>query len=360
MTTIYTKSGAATADQAAAIIRAAGADALKRALAPHQHKRNATDELRPHISGKGRAHKLDWESVHKQIAPANTDGKGTMGPKYGSLRGVFLQHRAVQLNKIFGVENLEEVLAAEEVAEDGGRADVARKLEDGVYRAHQYAIVETLNVTSSARYLREPGRTFCNIYAHDFVVAQGGYLPRVWWKPKAWAAIQKGAEVVTPTELKAMQKRKEPTDDVVAPIYEDTVTELNANSLNKWFRDHGSRFGWREESDMTAAQDAVNKGEIGILSAANTNSKRSGHISVILAEDKDHQAARKDGKVEVPLQSQAGAKNFKYSAESGAPGSKSKKWWADKSHKDGAAFIFNGSNESPIATPEEVGLEGDE
>ena len=64
----------------------------------------------------------------------------------------------------------------------------------------------------------------------------------------------------------------------------------------------------------------------------------------MIAESGDHKAKRDDkGKVEVPLQSQAGANNFKY----GTGGT----WWSDKNHKDGGFWVYRGASRSPIAIP---------
>jgi hypothetical protein len=111
---------------------------------------------------------------------------------------------------------------------------------------------------------------------------------------------------------------------------------------------------------MDAAQTAANTGSVVILLAANKVAKKSGHVSVVLAESADHTAHRDEttNKVVAPLQSQAGSKNFKYSAEQGAPGSKTKEWWKDASHKDGAAWIFDGATQGALVTPEEMGMEG--
>ena len=323
LATIFVKTGKVNAAQAAEVIKAAGPDHTKKALGEKVHAGFKHDSTRAMIKGKGRAHELDWEHVHKQIAPANTDGKGTMGANYGSLREAFYEHRAVQLHKVLGVSDIEQVLAAEDVAEAGGRRDIAGTIEDLLFRAHQFAVVETLNVTQSVRYVREPKRTFCNIYAHDFILAMGGYLPRVWWRDHAWAKISQGAEVVTPETLKAMQKRGEKTDDVVAPIYEKTVTELNANSLNNWFREHGAAFGWGEVSDMTKAQDEVNKGMLGVVSAANKASGRSGHISVILQEDASIRRAARTARSRCRC-SHRPAQRTQVLGRVGAPGSKSR------------------------------------
>ena len=111
---------------------------------------------------------------------------------------------------------------------------------------------------------------------------------------------------------------------------------------------------------MESAQTAANQGQIVILLAANKVASKSGHVSVVLAESNEHKAGRDEttNQVVVPLQSQAGSKNFKYSSEGGAPGSTDKKWWEDAKHKDGAAWIFGGAIQSPLLTPEEIGVEG--
>jgi hypothetical protein len=258
------------------------------------------------------------------------------------------------------VQSLDLVLTAAEVAEYGGNAAAAEKIRDLLFRANQYAIVETLNVTASARFQPGEGKTYCNIYAYDVVTALGGYLPRVWWTDPTWTKIQGGAEIVSLADLKRMKKDKEDVSNVVAPEYGVTVGEQNANALTKWMHKTGGEFGWSAASDMEAAQTAANQGQIVILLAANKVASKSGHVSVVLAESNEHKAGRDEttNKVVVPLQSQAGSKNFKYSSEGGAPGSTAKTWWEDSKHKDGAAWIFGGAIQSPLLTPEEIGVEG--
>jgi hypothetical protein len=283
-----------------------------------------------------------------------------MKPGYGTLREIFYRHRANELMKIFGVQSLDLVLTAAEVAEYAGNMTAAEKIRDLMFRAHQYAIVETLNVTESARYQPGEGKTYCNIYAYDVVTAMGGYLPRVWWTDPTWTKIQGGSEIVSLADLKRMKKDKEDVSNVVAPEYGVTVGEQNANALTKWMHGTGAEFGWSQATDMEAAQTAANQGQIVILLAANKVASKSGHVSVVLAESSEHQAGRDEttNKVVVPLQSQAGSKNFKYSSEGGAPGSTAKTWWEDSKHKDGAAWIFGGAIQSPLLTPEEIGVEG--
>jgi hypothetical protein len=259
------------------------------------------------------------------------------------------------------VQSIDLVITAAEVAEYAGRMDVAECIRNKMFQCHQYAIVETLNVTSSARYQPGDSKTYCNIYAYDFVTAMGGYLPRVWWMDATWAKIQAGAEIVTLAEKKRLQEEGEEVKDLVAPEYGVTVREMNANSLTAWMHATGStEFGWSAASDMDAAQTAANTGSVVILLAANKVASRSGHVSVVLAESSEHTAHRDEtsGQVVVPLQSQAGSKNFKYSAEQGAPGSTAKEWWKDSKHKDGAAWIFGGAIQGALVSPEEMGMEG--
>ena len=314
------------------------------------------DARRVHLAGSSRASMLDWDSVHPQITPASPGGPR---PAHESLRHVFYRHRQDQLREIFGVDSIDLVITAAEVAEHAGHQDVAARVHSLMFRANQHAIVETLNVSTSARYQPGGGKTFCNIYAYDVVTAMGGYLPRVWWTDRAWRKIEAGAEIVTQAEYRRLQREGESVENVVAPIYGQTVDELNANSLNQWMRTRGAGFGWSEAADMTAAQQAANGGSIVIILASHRQAGHSGHVSVVLAESPDHQAQRDEhGQVVVPLQSQAGSRNFKYSASSGAPGSRSRQWWSDASHKLGAAWIFGGTIHSPLVTPEELGVQG--
>jgi hypothetical protein len=359
---LYVQSGVLTPDEATALLNSVGAWGLQRFMICVELERDPIEARRVHFaSGSGRAAILDWDKTHPQISPADPNGTKPLKPGYGTLRDVFYRHRAQQLTNIFGVQSLDLVLTAAEVAEHAGNIAAAEKIRDLLFRANQYAIVETLNVKESARYKPGEGKTYCNIYAYDVVTAMGGYLPRVWWTDAAWTKIQAGAEIVSLADLKRMKKDKEDVSNVVAPEYGVTVSEQNANALTAWMHKTGSsQFGWSQASDMDAAQASANQGSIVILLAANKVAKKSGHVSVVLAESNDHLAGRDEAtnKVVVPLQSQAGSKNFKYSAESGAPGSTAKKWWEDASHKDGAAWIFGGSIQSPLVAPEEIGVEG--
>jgi hypothetical protein len=154
------------------------------------------------------------------------------------------------------------------------------------------AIVAYLGVDHSARYAAGSGKTYCNIYAHDYAHLAGAYLPRVWWMRKALVALAAG--------------------QAVAPAYGTTVQELNANSLYTWFEEFGADFGWRRSVDLTEVQNAANAGQVCIISGQRRDLNRSGHICAVVPETSTHKARRQGPQVTVPLMSQAGASNFQY------------------------------------------------
>jgi hypothetical protein len=171
-------------------------------------------------------------------------------------------------------------------------------------RAELAAIVAWLDVEkpSHARYQPRDKSTFCNIYAHDYCHLAGVYLPRVWWTFKAIEALATGKKVT--------------------PLYADTITELRANDLFRWLRDFGPRFGWRQTGTATKLQQEANQGAIGLVVARRKDEGRPGHITVVVPETADHRARRDSaGEVIGPLQSQAGAVNFRY-------GNGKSGWWS--------------------------------
>src|SRR3989304_1588596 len=90
--------------------------------------------------------------------------------------------------------------------------------------AELLAVIDYLDVEHSARYRRTPTSTWCNIWAGDVAYLAGVPLPHVYWTPKALAAFKKAGEVP-------------------AVKYETTVTELSANALDAWMREHGGAYG---------------------------------------------------------------------------------------------------------------------
>lgn len=156
-------------------------------------------------------------------------------------------------------------------------------------------IVDWLDVENSKRYKAGNGDTFCNVYASDYCMFAGAYLPRVWWTTKAIQKLKKGENV----EIK----------------YGDTVHELDANSLFKWFSDFGSQFYWQEMKpnghDFTEIQETANNGNVVTLVYKNPSGK-SGHLLVVIPESGKRLAKRVNGVVTLPVHSQAGAVNFSY------------------------------------------------
>ncbi len=187
-------------------------------------------------------------------------------------------------------------------------ADVAAKCAD------LRAIGDWLAVATSARYQPETV-TFCNVYAADYCYLAAVYLPRVWWTDKAIAATIHGT--------------------VPAVAYGQTVRELRADDLNHWLIDYGAQFGWRRVFDATALQAAANQGGVGLICADREAEGRPGHISVVVPEEPAHQATRDpDGHVAQPLQTQAGAHNFRY-------GSAGPDWWRGSQFQSYVFFVHD-------------------
>jgi hypothetical protein len=150
--------------------------------------------------------------------------------------------------------------------------------------------------------LRTPKATFCNIYACDYCYLSGVYLPRVWWTAAALVRIGAG--------------------EAVPVRYGETVLELNANGLYDWLKKFGAGFGWHQVDTEDAVQLAVNEGGVAVICARRKVASAPGHIAVVVAERvPQHAAERAGGVVKLPLQSQAGARNFCY-------GCGLSKWWA--------------------------------
>lgn len=161
------------------------------------------------------------------------------------------------------------------------------------------SIVKWLRVDKSARYLARGGATYCNVYAYDYCHLANAYLPRVWWSATAVNALLGGERV--------------------AAVYGETVYEQNANALHRWLGEFGPRFGWRRTLDLTALQEAANAGSVCLVSAQRTDPNLPGHICPVVPENGSFRAVRSAaGAVTVPLQSSAGATNFRFGG---------KAWW---------------------------------
>jgi len=142
------------------------------------------------------------------------------------------------------------------------------------------------------RYQPRDGLTFCNIYAHDYCHLAGVFLPRVWWTPGAIERLAKG--------------------ETVKPLIGNTIAEMRANDLFRWLRDFGPRFGWRQTGTLTKLQQEASQGAIGLIVARRKEDGKSGHIVAVVPETETDRAKRNaSGEVTHPLQSQAGARNFR-------------------------------------------------
>lgn len=243
-----------------------------------------------------------------------------------------------QVAAIFGAGyTRERVMQEIQEAQASGDIETANDLRRQLFTANIYNVVETLDVDSNSLYQRTSSATFCNIYAYDVVTAMGGYLPRVWWN------------TAQEQEFIAAAERGEEYEE--RATYGGTVHEMNANALTAWMPRIGQTyFGWQRAESMRAAQESANNGNLVIILAANKVASKSGHVNVILPETEQHQSATDDNGTFRPLQSQAGGSNFKYQPHSTA-------WWEDSSHKNGAAWIATGQMDSPIMTPEQLGVQ---
>ena len=184
-----------------------------------------------------------------------------------------------------------------------------------VLREEIMKIIDWLNVDKQThkRYQPGEGKTFCNIYAHDFCHLAGVYLPRVWWTQRA---IEKLAR-----------------NEVVQPLLGSTIEEIRANSIFGWLRDFGERFGWRQTGELTKLQNAANLGGIGLIIAKRIEEGKSGHVTIVVPELDNTKAKRNEnGNVVAPLQSQAGSVNFKI-------GVGKKDWWLGAQFQDHAFWI---------------------
>lgn len=176
-------------------------------------------------------------------------------------------------------------------------------------------IIDHLAVDRPAhrRYAPGGGHTFCNIYAHDYCFLAGVYLPRVWWTPDAVERLARG--------------------EAVEPRLGGTIDEQRANDLFRWLRAFGSRFGWRQTGTLTKLQTEVNAGAVGLIVGLRNTDGKPGHIAMVVPEIEDFRARRNAvGDVIAPLQSQAGATNFRY-------GTGKTNWWTDARFADAAFWI---------------------
>lgn len=182
-------------------------------------------------------------------------------------------------------------------------------------RSELAAIIDWLGVDEpgNKRYQPRNGLTFCNIYCHDYCHLAGVYLPRVWWTAKALIELSHG--------------------NAVAPLIGATVGEMRANDLFRWLQDFASLFGWRQTGSLNTLQQVANQGGVALIVARRKEDGKSGHIVVVAPERVGHHARRdSSGDVIAPLQSQAGARNFRY-------GTGTLNWWNSEQFAESAFWI---------------------
>ena len=115
----------------------------------------------------------------------------------------------------------------------------------------------------------------------------------MWWTPDAIERLAQG--------------------QTVEPRLGGTIDEQRANDLFRWLRAFGPRFGWRQTGTLTKLQTEANAGAVGLIVARRKIDGKSGHIVMVVPETGTDGAKRdSSGEVVAPLQSQAGARNFRY------------------------------------------------
>lgn len=275
-----------------------------------------------------------------------------------SLAGRHLRHAAVEslLAFLTGVQRSLRARQGEAAAE---------ALRLAVFRANEHAIADALMVESAARYQPEgDGDTFCNVWAFDMVTALGGYLPRVWYLDENDRFLRHG-QTADPAR----------------------TAQVRANDLYDWMQEWGAEFGWAEVlGGAQAAQAEANSGHLVVIlgrtvaddaSEVPTNATYTaapGHVSVVMAESRAQGQLRPSP--DVPLQSQAGAQNYRSNAagsELGAGSIGYEPWWdralfspqegktdaAGDNHAGHGFFVYLGGaglGDHSVRPPEETGL----
>jgi hypothetical protein len=204
--------------------------------------------------------------------------------------------------------------------------DINASAEEKARALHGIAI--WLKPETSARYQPKDGKTRCNIYAHDFALLAGAYLPRVWWK-------------------KTVLNRA-PGDPWPQPITGKWIEEYTANALRGWFGSYSAHFGWRRVETPDQLQNHANAGGVSIIIARSRDPDRSGHINLVIperpaVEGGDKLVAIREGDaVKIPLQSQAGQYNFTFGFKPDrATGKTPECWWCNSDHQDFGFWIHD-------------------
>lgn len=128
-------------------------------------------------------------------------------------------------------------------------------------------IIADLDVEHAFRYSPGKDTTWCNVYVTDVIQNMGVSAPRHWMKSDG------------------------------RPSSVGRGIEMRANSLIRWFREHGPRWGWIGSDEGTAAA-AAERGHLVVVGYLSPPQAGPGHVAIVLG--------RRDGEV---LVSQAGRIN---------------------------------------------------
>jgi len=79
-----------------------------------------------------------------------------------------------------------------------------------------------------------------------------------------------------------------------------------ANAQYDWLRNHGAQHGWAQVDNHLTAQQIANQGCLVVISYANPNRRRPGHIAIVRPSNKPKEAISMNG----PQIIQAGRKNY--------------------------------------------------
>jgi len=201
-------------------------------------------------------------------------------------------------------------LSLKEPDQPGRTGTTPQELREDLWRIIDYLAVDK---ASHARYRPRDGITFCNIYAHDYCALAGVYLPRVWWTQDAIERLAQG--------------------ETVDARIGATISEQRANDLFRWLRAFGPRFGWRQTGTLSKLQAEANLGAVALVIARRKLEGKSGHVALVVPEKNQFQARRNTaGDVIAPLQSQAGARNFRFE-----PGTTN--WWNGEQFAESAFWV---------------------
>jgi hypothetical protein len=128
-------------------------------------------------------------------------------------------------------------------------------------------------------------------------------------------------------------------------VYGQSIFERNANSLYEWLIDWGDNFGWIRTFSLSELQQAANNGRVSVICARRKNRAASGHITMVVPENEQAIAVRRNGEVVQPLESQAGTINRQFIVRNS--------WWTALSggaaKYDGFGFWYTDQTKPSIA-----------